>query len=232
MSMPYTYKKRSYTGNRRARRPRKPYTPKPWYERKYTPYQLARNAYNGVQYIRRLINVERKKVDFSTTGWTFTPSGSVTSLCAIAQGDGDNNRTGNSVRLQYLLWRGSIARDAAASTSLCRIMIIKDLQQIADTSPGVTDILDQDVALPTDAPLNSNTVGRFKVLADKRIRLDDATGTEKMFKFYLPLNHHVRYNGANTTDVQKGNVYALIVSLDPTYPPTIQGFCRIAYTDN
>ncbi len=204
----------------------------PWYKKKYSPMEIASKAYSGVKALRKLVNVEFKKFDLSNSGNTIDLTGSVNHLSGIAQGDTVSSREGNSILAKSLLFRGHLARHASASTTIVRFLIVRDNQQIADTTPGMTDVLDPTVSTLIFAPLNDVNVGRFTVLHDQTIRLDDATGTLKTFDIYIPMNKHIRYNSTASTDIQRNGLYAMWCSNEGTNLPTNVGFSRLTYVDN
>lgn len=182
--------------------------------------------------LRRVINVEKKKFDavYSVTNIPIT--GTVNPLHAVAQGDTDQTRDGNSIKPLSLLLRYQSYNNATAGTTAIRVLIFRDLQQVGDTNPSTTDILDDSVAALPDAPLNNNTVGRFKILRDFKIILDTAKSNRKDGKVYIPLYGHIRYNGAAATDIQKGGLYILMVSDQATNYPTMGYNYRLTYVDN
>lgn len=230
--MPYVkrYKKRSkkrgYSSKKRSS--------KPWYMRKYNAYELAGKAWSAAKRLRGLINVEKKK--FDTILGTST-SGTLVNCVAIPQGDGDQTRDGNSVLLKSVYMRGTLANNSASPSTRFRIMLIRDLQQIADTAPSATDILDG--GLSGDfirAPLNNETVGRYEILMDKIFVINQPFASavfQRNLKEFFPMNHHVRFNGTAGTDIQKGGVYFLVIHDQPGGTlPTISLDIRSSYYDN
>ena len=111
-----------------------------------------------------------------------------------------------------------------------KVLILRDEQQVSDTAPTVSDILD---TVSTLAPLNSNTVGRYKILKSAFFHTSNARDTVKEMNWYLPMQHHIRYNGTTNTDVQKGGLYMLLLSDQAVgTAPTIFYNFRLSYHDN
>lgn len=203
-----------------------------WYNKKYSSLQLAQKAWKGVRYIRGLVNSEMFHYDTTFSAATIVNTGSNTHLTALPQGDTNITRTGNSILLRSLTYRFKLEISSAVSSNSAITMIVFfDTQQIADTSPAVTDILN--TAAPQSL-LNLNFAGRFKVLRRKTFILTPATGARPALEFVDNLNlyKHVRFNGAASSDVQKNGLYVLFISSESTNYPTITGTFRIGYHDN
>lgn len=222
------FRRRSRYGRRRGRfGRRRGRFGVPWWKRKYSVGDLAHTAWRGVRYLKGLVNSETFKFDTSTT---VNPSstGAVVHLTAIAQGDGDSDRNGNSVFSRSLYIRGIMTKNASATTTFLRVLIVRDNQQVGDGTPGVTDILE---SAANTAPLNSNTVGRFTVLWDRIFALDSDKLTDQFVRF-IPMRYHIRYNGSAGTDIQKGGLYLVHLSDQATNTPSLNFHARVGYHDN
>lgn len=201
-----------------------------WYNKKYSVGQMASSAMRGVSYLRGLVNSEKYKYDTSVS-ITSTSTGVLHSLATVAQGDGDSARTGNSIFVRNLSIQGNTSRNSSGTYpdgQIVRIMLVKDGQQIGDTAPAVTDILE---TASVNSFLNSDTVGRFTVLWNKKYKLD-SQNPNQLIKYNKKLWHHVRYNGTSGSDIQKGGLYLLIISNEATYGPAMGLQCRLSYHDN
>lgn len=213
---------------------RKRYVKKPWYDRVTLgdtgrgAYDLATKAIQGVQYIKGLVNSELYKYDVATN---FSPStaGALTNCCAIAQGDGTAARTGNSLLAKSLYIQFNIVNNGSATNgAIVSSWVIMDTQQVGDTSPSFNDIFDGQNVI---SQLNAATVGRFKILHHKLHYVSPNTPT-KQSKIYLKMQHHIRYNGAAGTDIQKGGIYWVVCSNQGTYVPLVTYNLRLCYHDN
>ena len=189
---------------------------------------VAQAAWSGVKYLRTLVNSEVHKLDTNPTT-LISSTGYVTHLSGIAQGDGVNQRTGLGILAKGLSARGVFWIHASASTSQVRVIYFIDLQQIADTTPGVTDVLTGSF---WNAHYNTSNVGRFKILSDTCFGLSANGPQQKIFKHYFKLNRHIRYNGTAATDQQKGAVYILLISNEGTNLVGIDLHNRISWHDN
>lgn len=216
---------RSYRTFRKGRRGRRRPS---WYNRKYSALQLASKAWRATRYIKGLVNSEMFHKDTSFSNTIISSSGYVQPLCSIAQGDTTGARTGNSILVRNLLLRIRWSKDGAASTTVGRFILFQDKQQVGDTTPAVTDILE---AADVDSPLNLSSSGRFKVLMNKTINLTTYNPIYHK-ETYRKLYTHVRYNGTGATDYQKGGLYLLFISDQPTNTPAVDLYARLGYHDN
>lgn len=224
------YRKRSYSVRRRTSR-RRSMSNTPWYDRKYSTSQLARKAWQATKYLKGLVNSERMYYDTSLN-YNVTNTGLSLPLTAISQGDGPNQRTGNSILVRSLTYRYSLEINPnVTSNTRATFLIVQDTQQIADATPQVTNLLS---TLSPESLLNTGTAGRFKLLERKTIVLTPASaGTPcKQVSGYLNLQTHVRYNGPGDGDIQKGGLYFMWVSSEATNYPLLKGSLRIGYHDN
>lgn len=200
--------------------------------RKYSTWQLAKGAWKGVKYLKTLVNSEVKKLDLTGSGTLTETTAGVLHMTAIAQGDTDSSRDGNSVLCKYATIRGTLVHNVSGdSQQFCRLLVFVDKQQVSDTAPTLSPLLES--TYPYVAPLNNESLGRFSVLYDRVFTLD-AEHQATSFKINLDLTgHHVRFNGTGTGDVQKGGIYfGFIGSQATSNYPTITYYSRLGYHDN
>lgn len=221
--------RRSYGSKRGGRSFKKSYKKK-WYDRTSVG-DMARTAISGVNYLKSLVNVEGHKHDTNLSA-SVSSSGTVQCLTTIAQGDTYQTRTGNSILLSSLLHRCNYLVHGTATNTLVREIVFMDLQQVADTNVTVADVLETVDVL---SALNGNTAGRFKVLGDTTIKLNQKSETnfiKQRFWNFHGQNYHCRYNGTASSDIQKGHIYVLLLSNEATNTPTCQVYNRISFYDN
>ena len=144
----------------------------PWYERKYTASQLAKKAWKTAKWLKSVVNVEKKICDTTPNGGV-SSSGTVVPITTVAQGDSQIARDGNSIKCTSLLMRGTFTQNPSATNSYMRVIYFIDNQQIADTTPGVTDVLQ---SASVTSPLNPSSLGRFSIIKDMQLSFS-ATGT-------------------------------------------------------
>lgn len=204
----------------------------PWYSKKYSALQLAFKAARGVRYLRGLVNSEMLHKDTTFSAAAITAAGSNTHLTAVAQGDDISGRTGNSFLLRSLSYRYKIIiNPSVTANTTVTVMLVQDTQQVGDTTPAVTDVLQ---SANTFSLLNASSAGRFKILSRKSIILTPATGGRPAveMKGFHKLYSHIRFNGTGTADIQKNGLYVLFISSEATNTPTVDGTFRIGYHDN
>lgn len=208
------------------------------YKKKYTkrcPKQtvygsatfLAQKAIKGVAALKGIINSELKKVDVTATT-TPTTTGTVIHLTGTAQGDTIGTRNGNSVLLKYISFKGLLSWNASANSSFLTMYIVKDIQQVGDTTPAVTDFLD--TSYGSLGVLNTAYPGRFKILLKKKY-VQDAKKPISV-DLFIKTDYHLKYNGTAASDIQKNGTYLVLISNEATNTPSIQWMARAAYYDN
>nr|WAE43198.1 MAG: capsid protein [Cressdnaviricota sp.] len=192
---------------------------------------VASAAWSGVKYLRTLVNSEVMKIDFAAAGGSVSTTASIIHITAIAQGDGVAARTGNSIMLKYISFKGRFVSSAASTASILRVMMFIDKQQVSDTSPSVSDVLE--ATTDPQSHLSVANTGRIQVLFDKTYQFDNLSRRAFFVKLQKGMKqHHVRYNGTTTSDVQKGGVYLLFLSSEGVNTVSVDYRCRVAYHDN
>lgn len=203
-----------------------------WYNKKYSPMELAQNALAGVKYLKGIINAEHKYLDTTISG-NISYAGSVTQLSSIPQGDTAVTRDGNSVKCNFVSLKGTITQHSSAINTFVRMILFVDKFN-QGTAPTVTDVLvgNSDTQV-VNYPLNRNNAGRFQILVDRVYPLSiegSRTKTVSMFKKFS--NHHIKFNGAAGTDEKQGQIYLLLVSNESASFPPVEVYSRIDFYDN
>lgn len=175
---------------------------------------LARSAVKSISYIRGLVNSEMFKYDKKPNVFTTGIAGYGDTFVDIAQGDTDTLRTGNSLLVKAVRLDALIRMNGTTPNTMTylRILIVKDSQEVSDLAqPNIADVLEStsDSSI-IRSPLNSDTVGRFSILSNKVFAID-TYHPQKSIKMYVPMQHHVRYNGTASTDIQKGNIFFYVL---------------------
>ena len=204
----------------------------PWYKRRYNALQLAQKAARGVWYLKGLVNSEVFKRDTPIPNTTVNDStGYVLNCQPVPIGDSTGQRTGNSILARQLYVRVRLTKASAPTSTYLRFFILQDTQQISDVVPALSDLLETPGDI--DSPISNAFAGRFKLLMSKTLLLTNDSPSyhiERAFK----VRHHIRYNGASGTDVQKGGYYLMVYadqSAAANYP-LIDGHVRLSYHDN
>jgi len=168
------------------------------------------------------------ETDVSTTN--MTTAGAVFHLSAVGQGDTDETRTGGSINVNKIHIQG-IWRQTTAG-SVYRVAVVVDREQVADTSPGLTDVFES--ADPLAAFPAMATLERFRIL--KLSTIYEGTRTNPgnqsaFFQFTWNGSLKVFYNGTTGADIQKNGIYILFLSDDITNVVDFEGYARIGFTD-
>lgn len=218
-----------------------------WYNKRYSALQLAGKAWKGLKYVKSLINVERKFFDVQQNTDNILVTGTVYNLSNIAQGNDYNNRDGNSILLQSLLLRWTLAASSTdPAGDVVRLIIFQDNDQ-RGTDPTPANLL-EDVSsglYAINSPLLHTVNRRFNVLMDKRIATGayQTTATQAVSttghglyilgKKYLKFkNNHIKYTSTAGADASnyEGSLYLLTICRNQT--TTIGFHSRIRFTDN
>lgn len=195
---------------------------------KKTAMSYARKAYSGVKYLKTLVNAEKKFVDKAINLSQGTTANSVL-INGIEQGDAEYQRDGLSVLMNNVQVKGTITKNASATSDHIRMVIVKDNQQIADaTTLTFTDVFS---AATMDSYLKRQNVGRFTILSDRVITLTSDAPTVFVKKYFKQVKH-TRFNGTLDTDIQKDGIYVLFVGTEAVNTATIDLNARVAYYDN
>lgn len=202
---------------------------------------IAKSAYNTAKFLKGLINTEKKKYDRSVgaTELTMTGAGTSNTFCSISEGTTDGTRNGNSIRCKGVRFMAVIRNASVDPQPACmvRVIIVLDTQTISDNSvTTIGDLLENtgDSSVITSG-LNSATAGRYKILYNRVFYLDNLTKPQHKVVKYIPLDHHIRFNGSLGSDIQKNNVFYFTFCNTPSgvyNNPSIEIDTRTYFYDN
>lgn len=220
--MPRYYNKRRFKKRYRKRYPRKARS----MSKADMAYSLARRAMYKANFVKGNLNVEYKFEDItSTAAQDDTPQ--LDQVFLVAQGDTASTRSGNSVKLKAMHVRMKVEINSSATNTIFRWMVI---QWFEDSTPAPADILANTSAV--DSFLNINQSRNYKVISSKIINLNQDKNPWVFYNKSFKLNTHVKYDGANTTDVTNGGLYILTFSSEETNTPAYTYTIRTRYIDN
>lgn len=134
----------------------------------------------------------------------------------ISAGDGETDRTGDFINVRSILLDGSL-NTVGNSNSMVHIAVVVDTQQAPDTNPSYSDVYE---TAPVSAVNGSglykirrqeDSLGRFRVLWSKVLRVADSNNPSTYFKKYINFKktHKVEYNGTGSGDIQKNGIYVI-----------------------
>lgn len=202
-----------------------------WYNKRYSTMQLAQKAWSATKYLKGLVNSEMLHKDTNIV--LVATQSRLLQIVDITQGDSDSGRTGNSLLLKNIYFRGQLTiNTAVASNTRITLALVKDKQQVADTAPQLSDIFTS--STDPDTLLNLNSSGRFKIKWRKTYTLTPVSGGRNCIDItkYWKLYDHVRYNGPASTDIQRNGYYLAIISSEAINFPTVNLNNRVGYHDN
>lgn len=177
-----------------------------WYTKKHCASAkdatgLAVKAWNGVKALQGIINSELKEVTVNQT-LGFGTTGSVNLISGIGQGDTETGREGNSVLAKTLQMRLNPLWGSTTGPSLNRVIVFRDKQAIADTTPPLADLLESNVY----GRIDHVTKQRFQIYYDRTFPMD-STNRQYMITKNFKVNQHLLFNGPLNSDTQKSPIY-------------------------
>ena len=189
---------------------------------------LAAKAAKGVWYLKGLVNSEM--LHNQQTGSTTVPNtGVLTLLNGMAQNDTSSGRTGNSILMRNVFLRLVLKQHVNATSTVYRVMLVLDKQQVSDTLPTITNILE---TFSPIAPLATASVGRFKVMKNWFFTTDDTKSQTRILELYKQFRFHTKYNGTANTDIQKNGLYLVVLTDQAVNTPTLDFTWKVGYHDN
>lgn len=195
---------------------------------------LGARTLQGLNQLRRLINVETKVANTNAASSTFGTGGSVVCISQIAQGTDYTSRVGDSIRIQGVELRSRITMSATATNSLVRVVVCRDLDG-AGTAPSYTDIFDAGLGA-TNALAQYNWLNRdrFSILYDEMFSLSLSSDQSLSIGWKAAHEGHVKYRGTTAASASdgKGSIYLVFVSDETVNQPTYQYNARLTFTDN
>lgn len=198
-------------------------------------WSLAKRTASGLNEIRKLINIEEKVLDTNQASFAFDTNGTVVPVSLVAQGLDFNQRVGDSFKMQNIQFRYRVFRATGATTSVVRIMLVRDLD-CQGATPTVGSIIENGTlgtAQAPTSPLRFLNRKRFAVLYDN---LTVVTSTDIGFSDSISMAHdgHILFLGTTAVAASqgKGSLFVLVVSDEAANTPTIAFQTRIVFTDD
>jgi len=195
---------------------------------------LGSRTLRGLNELRKLINIETKVCNFNGSTTIPTATAVVSCLSRLAQGTDYTSRVGDSIRIQNLEVRATFITATAATNTIVRFMIIRDLDGYG-TTPAIADVFDSGLtANNVLAQYNYLNSDRFSVLLDETFVIAPADQPAVVVTWKTTHQGHVKYLGtaAAAASDGKGSVYAIAVSSEATNVPTYQINSRLKFTDD
>jgi len=196
-------------------------------------WAVAKQALQGVYYLKGLVNAEKKFLDLSGTSQSCDYNGSIHHLTAIASSATEGGRDGNSIYVRSVNLKLSLYLNGQTNNNV-RVILFIDKDPTVATAPTGSLLLEGAGGYTaTVSPLKfPESRYRFKILSDKT-HVIDSNNTKTNISIYKTLRHHVRYTGINSNDYGKGQIYVAVFSDSVTTNlPGYYYYNRITYYDN
>lgn len=186
---------------------------------------------------RRLRKLENRRGEWHThtKGFSETPvttTGTVTPLASIAEGNTNNDRTGEIIYLQSIQARGILSETSDVSTAV-RLIMFFDTQQ-AGVLPTVTQVLSTD---DVHSLKSASSKGRFQIMWDQTVFLQPtiASGNAwqgvQYYKKFRGRRIYFKGSTAADADLSKGSPYLLLIQSDVLSSPKFSGDIRLRFTE-
>lgn len=228
--MPYNnYRRKTYRkryNRKRYRRYRKPYS-------KPVRYKVADMAYSGYKMglkAMKYLNTEHKHFDSEDLNIPVDANGGLRTLNLVPQGDTDQSRDGDSLKMLTLTMRGIIL-NASVGNSTTRVIVFMDKMNQISTVSDLLEAIYLGGNNATNAPKNYDNRFRSKIIWDRSFTTSPNGKTEYNYHDTIELNTHVQYNNGTTT-IQSGALKICVISNQIAAPPIISATYRLTFVDN
>lgn len=190
---------------------------------------MARRTANGLNEIRKLINIETKIVRTASSSNVST-SGIVIPLSLIDQGLNYTDRVGDSIKIQRIECRFKYLMNTASTGSLLRLIVARDLY-CQGVDPTLANVLQQSGPLEIK---NFLLKDRFSFLVDELLYMSNSGENGGSLVYDIPHEGHIKYIGTTAASASNGfgSLYLLAVSDEGTNVPNLIWNTVIYYTDD
>lgn len=198
---------------------------------RYTTYSnAASQMWNDIKYLKNLINVEFKLYDNNTSAQVLSTTAFEVTLNNIVQGDGNNSRDGNSMRVKSLQCDGSIVRGSVDAN--VRLLWCIDLQPTSG-APTYASLFNTIAGDTTVGLRNLDNRGRYVILKDKTYHLT-SNSPNLQIHYYRKLDLKTIYAGTTAaySDVHKNGLFFVAVANVAANGPILNCKNRIRFIDN
>lgn len=196
--------------------------------------RIAKTAMGTALMVKKLLNVEYKVHDVTSSGTltAISGGGDVFSLSAIAQGDDRGERNGDSILLKNFNLRMYVVGNDTV-VSVFRMLIFFDNDNRGET-PAMTDVLDTATLM---SHRNLDNIRRFTVLHDKFMTIGSTTHNNRIKKIQVNKTFskkHIKFTGptSGSGDYGNGALFMIILSGNSTNMQSYDMRTRLRYIDN
>ncbi len=187
---------------------------------------VAKKALRKVKRLERKVEVKIFDIDITTLSPTIV--GLLSHLNGIPQGDGVEQRDGLSCNMIGFQFNYRVIQNAAASTTVVRVIIVRDNRQVESTNPSVLDVI-----LAADVMAQHSRVNpkRFTFYYDKIHSMQDS-GTQVIARrIFKKARFKMQFIGAAGTTQTKNGLYLILMSDLGGNLPSLRFSFRIWFTD-
>lgn len=190
---------------------------------------IAGTALKTAMFVKSLVNVEYKYFDQGASLGVANWNGSLTTLCAPAQGVGALQRTGDSIKMKNLTMRYAWERNPSGiNNEICRIVIFIDKENSITTGAQFFQSVGT-VNAPFQSKFADNKYDS-KILYDK-LHYVDLYHPVTVKSIVINIDDHCHFD-AGTTTIDKNAIKFLIISQTAINGPQFTYNSRVTYIDN
>ncbi len=202
----------------------------------FRPRKPKRKANNNLRKVVKSMiskSVESKHTDRGQTSGSVTYLGSVYNLSILAQGTGEDERIGDKVTATKVMANGTFRWvSTQGGIQDCRVMLVRDSQCQGTLLSGAGVNNGDGNSRAPYSVYNMDLPGRYKVLADKFLRLDEYHPSAT-FHITKLLGSAIHYTGSASTDEGAGQILMILWTNNANADPTTVGFStRLYYKDS
>lgn len=179
------------------------------------------------QMIKSVVNNESvKKFILTATGTVITPasitnSGTMYNLESIAQGTGNQARTGNQAMVKNIWYRAHLYADSTDVINVFRVVLFRWND---NTTAVSTDVFTSTNYSTSYYNIDNIHTGKLEILHDRSYPTGTTAGGAKVVTINLKQNHQMQWNSASAVPAINGSLNLFIVSDSTAIPsPTIAG---------
>ncbi len=196
---------------------------------------MYRRMLNKSLRMAKFLNAEFKFIDTTREATLGSGSAYIQPLVLSIQGDTDNDRNGNSIKVTSLYINFHLILQAGVHANVIRIIVYRDSQTngaLLSTADLLAETADPQLAVIS--PLNIDNKYRFRVLHDKICPLGDGQLVNFYYKKHFTLNDHIRYksNTGTISDLTSVSYGIMAFSDASSNMPTLNLYARMRYVDN
>lgn len=193
---------------------------------------VAVRALTKVNKLSRQFKPEVKSKLENSVGLGVPLTGQVITFSNIAESVTSLGRTGLAISGKSLSIKYNLTKNISPAHSFARIMVFRDKQQIQDTNPSSSDILQSTasntaiISFPSEVFLK-----RFDIMYDRTHLLTSQQPVASGVKHFNLKNLDIRYNGSTSSDIQKNGLYMMFIGNEISTVPLMNLSTRFRYTD-